>query len=286
MYTNRKVLVTGGTGMIGRELVQMLLKRGAKVRVASLDDASRARPEIEFVRGNLLDWSFCKQMTQGMEFVFHVAGVKGSAGLGQSQVANFFVSNLLMNTLVMEAARLAGAERMLYTSSIGVYHPAEVFVEDRARDGPPPAADYYGAWAKRMGELQVETYKLGYGWDKIAVVRPANVYGPYDNFNPQTAMVVGALIGRVAAGEDPLVVWGDGSPIRDFIFARDCAEGMLLALEKGADCQPINLGSGMGVSIRQLVEVILGCSPSRRRSSGTPASRPARISVSWISICA
>ena len=164
-----------------------------------------------------------------------------------------------MNTLMMEAARQASVERFLYTSSIAVYHPSDVFVEDKAWDGPPHPTDKYAAWAKRMGELQAEAYKVEYDWDKIAIVRPANVYGPYDNFDPKTAMVVPALIGRVANGENPLVVWGDGSPIRDFIYSRDCAEGMLLALERGANCTPINLGNGVGTSIKELVEAIVAC---------------------------
>jgi GDP-L-fucose synthase len=180
-----------------------------------------------------------------------------SVGIGNSRAASFFVPHLLMNTLMMEAARQAGAERYLYTSSIAVYHPTDVFVEDRAWDGPPHHTDRYGAWAKRMGELQAEAYREEYGWDRIAIVRPANVYGPYDNFDPKTAMVVPALISRVAAGENPLVVWGDGSAVRDFIYSRDCAEGMLLALEKGADCTPINLGSGKGASIRELVDAVV-----------------------------
>ena len=259
MYKGKKVLVTGGTGMIGTELVRLLLEKGAHVRVASLDDPSRASKDVEFMRGNLMEWEFCKQVTRGMDYVFHLAGIKGSVGIGRAKAASFFVPHLLMNTLMMEASRQAPVERYLYTSSIAVYHPSEVFVEDKAWDGPPHPTDKYAAWAKRMGELQAEAYKIEYDWDKIAIVRPANVYGPYDNFDPKTAMVVPALISRVASGENPLVVWGDGSPVRDFIYARDCAEGMVLALEKGANCTPINLGSGVGTSIRELVEAILDC---------------------------
>lgn len=102
-------------------------------------------------------------------------------------------------------------------------------------------------------------------WNSIAIVRPANVYGAYDNFDPQTAMVVPALISRVVGGENPLVVWGDGSAIRVFIFSRDCALGMLLALEKGANCTPINLGSGVGTLIKELVEAVTACLDNPRR---------------------
>ena len=106
-----------------------------------------------------------------------------------------------------------------------------------------------------MGELQAEAYKIEYNWDKISIVRPANVYGPYDNFDPENAMVIPSLINRALSGEKPLVVWGDGSPIRDFIHSKDVARGMLLAVEKGIN-EPLNLGSGEGVSIKQIAETI------------------------------
>lgn len=259
MYEGKRVLVTGGTGMIGLQLVSLLVERGADVRVASLDDPSRAPKGVEFMSGSLMEWEFCKKATQGMDFVFHLAGTKGSVGIGESKAASFYITNLLMNTLTMEAARQAGVERLLYTSTIGVYHPADLLIEDNAWDGPPHPSDKFSAWAKRMGELQAEAYQIEHGWNEIAIVRPATVYGPYDNFDPQSALVVPALIGRVASGENPLVVWGDGSVVRDFIFCRDCAEGMLLALEKGADCTPINLGSGDGTSIKELVETVVDC---------------------------
>ena len=107
-----------------------------------------------------------------------------------------------------------------------------------------------------MGELQADAYRIEYAWKDIEIVRPANVYGPYDNFDPKNAMVIPSLIRRAMSGEDPLVVWGDGSAIRDFIFARDVARGMLLVMEK-APGLPINLGSGTGVDIKTIVEIIV-----------------------------
>lgn len=257
MYKNKRVLVTGGTGLIGRPLVDLLLKEGARVRIASLDDASRSPKDAEFMRGNLIHWDFCKKVVKDMDYVFHVAGTKGSTNIGSSKAASFFVPHLLFNTHMMEAARQAGIKGYLFTSSIGVYPPVDIFVEDKAWDAAPHPGDKYAAWAKRMGELQADTYKLEHGWDKIAIVRPANVYGPHDNFDPKTAMVIPALIRRALDGENPLVVWGDGSEIRDFIFSRDVAKGMALALEKGANCTPINLGSGQRTTIREVVETIV-----------------------------
>ena len=194
-----------------------------------------------------------------MDFVFHLVGTKGSVGIGQSRAASFMIPHLLFNTHMMEAARQAKVERYLFTSSVAVYPPAQIFSEDNAFTAPPHPSDKFAANAKRIGELQAEAYKIEYGWDKIAIVRPANIYGPYDNFDPATGMVVPSLIARIVNGENPLTVWGDGSGRRDFLFSRDCAEGMLLALEKGANCIPVNLGSGIGDTIKDLVEAVLAC---------------------------
>lgn len=256
MYANKNVLVTGGTGLIGRPLVELLLQAGANVRVVSLDDESRCPKGAEFLRGNLMHWDFCQKVAKDIDYVFHLAGVKGSPAMTSKKPASFFVPIILFNTNMMEAGRQAGVKRYLYTSSIGVYSPAEVFYEDDVWKTFPSENDKFAGWAKRMGELQAEAYKIEYGWHNIAIVRPANVYGPYDNFDPNTAMVIPSLIKRALDGENPLIVWGDGSQIRDFIHARDVARGMLLSLENITG-QPINLGSGVGVTIREIVEIIV-----------------------------
>lgn len=252
----RKVLVTGGTGMIGRYLVELLIERGASVRIASLDDPSRAHPGAEFRRANLTDIRECLAACAGMDTVFHLAGVKGSPLMTKTKPASFFVPTVSFNTNMMEAARQSGVERYLFTSSVGVYAPAEVFHEDDVWKTFPSENDRFAGWAKRMGELQAEAYRIEYGWDKVAIVRPANVYGRFDNFDPKNAMVIPSLIRRALDGEDPLVVWGDGSPVRDFIHARDVAEGMLAAMAQ-PEKTPVNLGSGTGVTIRRIVDIIV-----------------------------
>ena len=256
IYKDKKILVTGGTGLIGRPLGEMLIEAGAKVRIASLDDPSRAHPEAEFRRADLTQFDNCLEVCEGMDFVFNLVGIKGSPVMAAKKPASFFVPIILFNTNMMEAARRRGVARYLYTSTVGVYSPAEIFYEDDVWKTFPSENDKFAGWAKRMGELQAEAYKIEYGWDKIAIVRPANVYGPYDNFDPANAMVIPSLIKRALDGENPFVVWGDGSAVRDFIHARDVARGMMLALEKGLG-QPINLGSGEGVSIKKLVEIVV-----------------------------
>ena len=163
-----------------------------------------------------------------MDIVFNLAGVKGSPAMANERPASFLVPTITFSYNMMEAARREGVERYLYTSSIGVYAPAEYFREDDVWKTFPSPHDRFAGWAKRMGELQAEAYKIEYGWDKISIVRPANVYGPYDNFDPANAMVIPSLIYRALDGEAPLTVWGDGTPIRDFIHARDVARGMML----------------------------------------------------------
>lgn len=257
MYRNKRVLVAGGTGLIGKPLVEKLLQRGAQVRIVSLDDPSLAHPAAEFIQGNLTSWPVCRAAVKGVDLVFNLAGTKGAVSTGRRKAASFFVPHLVFNTLLMEAARCEGVERYLYTSTIGIYPEREdAKPEDCAWSAPPGATNLYAGWAKRMGELQADAYREEFDWSQIAIVRPANIYGPYDYFEGPSAMVVPSLIRRAVCHEDPMVVWGDGSCVRDFLYADDCAEGMLAALERGADCQPINLGCGVGVTIRQLVETI------------------------------
>lgn len=254
-FSQRRVLVTGGTGLIGRPLVEMLIAAGARVQVASLDEPSRAPNGADFRRADLREFSQCLAICEDIDFVFHLAGVKGSPAMTARRPASFFVPTITFNTNMMEAARRQGVERYLFTSSIGVYAPAEIFREDDVWKTFPSPNDRFAGWAKRMGELQAEAYRIEYGWDKMSIVRPANVYGPFDNFDPENAMVIPALVHRALSGVNPLVVWGDGSAVRDFIHARDVARGMMLVMEKQYS-QPINLGSGTGVTIREVAEIV------------------------------
>jgi GDP-L-fucose synthase len=129
-----------------------------------------------------------------------------------------------------------------------------VFVESDEFETSPPM-DRYPGWAKRMGELQVQAYKEQYGL-QYSVVRPSNVYGPGDNFDPESAMVIPTLMARIARGDDPVLVWGDGAAIRDFAYADDVAEGIVRAMHFGTRTRYVNLGSGVGVSIKELIETL------------------------------
>jgi len=251
-FHGKKTLVTGGTGLIGREVSRLLLNLGASVKVVSLDKVE-LDPRIEVVFGDLTNLDFCIEQTKGIDYVFHLAGVKGSIEVTKAKPANFFVPLLMFNTNVLEAARRNNVEKLVYTSSIGAYSSAEVFIETENREGAPQ--DMFPGWAKRMAELQIQAYKQQYGLD-WSVVRPCNVYGPGDNFDPNNAMVIPSLMMRIANGEKPLKVWGDGSAIRDFAYSADVAIGTIQALHFGTRGDFVNLGSGKGYSIKELVETL------------------------------
>jgi GDP-L-fucose synthase len=274
-FSKRAALVTGGTGMIGREVVRRLCDFGAKVRSVSLDDIptdSRA----EQVKADLRNFDTCLDVTKGMDFVFHVAGIKGSVDVTKAQPASTFVPLLLMNTAVLEAARVNRVVRLVYTSTIGTYGPADEFREDDYDPLSMPM-DVYPGWAKRMAEMQISAYAEQYGSDNFAVVRPCNVFGPGDNFDPTSAMVVPSLMARWTGGERPLKVWGDGSAIRDFAFATDLAEGVILALHHGTRNSFVNLG-GQAHSVKELVETladVIGL--DYEFDTSKPAGYPVRI---------
>ena len=253
-FLRKNVLVTGGTGLIGRQIVEMLCDAGASVRIASLDNLCLNK-RAEHVFADLANFSLCNELAKDMDYVFHLAGIKGSIDVTTSKPASFFVPLLMMNTNMLEASRINKVRKLVYTSSIGAYPSAEVFFESKGNDGPP--MDMFPGWAKRMAELQIEAYKIQYGIEHFSVVRPCNIYGPGDNFDPQNAMVIPTIIARIFNKENPVKVWGDGSALRDFAFSRDCAEGVILALYHGTKEYPfLNLGSGVGCTIRELLETL------------------------------
>lgn len=255
-----RVLITGASGMVGHYLVEKCIEReysvvATDIRYNDVFDKYNDLFRFEFKQADLTNFEKCKEVVKDIDVVFHVAGVKGSPKRAMEQPNDFFTPLLQFNTNMMEAARLEEVEWYVYTSTNGVYAPADRMREDDVWKSFPSDNDKFAGWAKRIGELQAECYKVHYGLENISIVRPANIYGKGDNFG-EGSMVIPSIVKRVCDGEDPLVCWGDGSPIRDFIHASDVADGILLSYDNKIT-EPINLGSGEGNSIRQLVEAIL-----------------------------
>jgi GDP-L-fucose synthase len=266
--------VTGGTGLIGRQVVNQLKVLGLEVTTVSLDSLSVPGAD-HHVEGDLTDFDFCMEITKNVDYVFHLAGIKGSLEVTLARPASFLVPMLRFNTNVLEAARRNGVKKLVYTSSIGAYASAEVFVETDGHLGEP--MDTYPGWAKRIAETQIQAYKKEYGLD-WAVVRPCNVYGPGDNFDPNNAMVIPSLMMKIRRGDEPVVVWGDGSSVRDFAYSEDVAEGIVKAAELGTRGSFVNLASGRGYSISELVSTLQEFIPFKAEFDATkPSGFPKRV---------
>lgn len=252
-FNEKRILVTGGTGLIGRQVVDILKNSRAQITVVSLDKLKPVQA-VKYVYGDLCDFNFCKEITKRVDFAFHLAGIKGSIEVTRTKPASFFVPLLMMNTNILEACRLNRVKKIVYTSSIGAYSPAAIFKEssDPNLEFKEPPMDMFPGWAKRMAELQIRAYQIEYGLKNFAVVRPCNVYGPGDNFDQKNAMVIPSLMAKIERGDDPVIIWGNGSAIRDFLYSKDAAEGIISALYFGTDGKFVNLGSGKGYSIKEV----------------------------------
>ena len=251
----KKVLVTGGTGLIGQQLIKLLKQEGANIRIVSLDNNALVPSDVEFMQLDLMNFDNCKKACENVDIVFNLIGIKTSPKIIKEKPANIFVSYLRFNTNIIEAARQSNVQWFLYVSTIGVYSPTDIMSEDELWNGFPSKHDWYGGWAKRMGEMQLETYKIQYGLNNYSIIRPANVYGPYDDFS-ETSMVIPSLIKRIYNKENPYIVWGDGTSIRDFIYSEDVAKAMIFAVSNEIN-EPLNVGSGQGISIKNLVNTAI-----------------------------
>ncbi|MDC1078961.1 NAD-dependent epimerase/dehydratase family protein, partial [Candidatus Pelagibacter sp.] len=256
IFENQNILVTGGTGMVGIALVNLLKKYNAKITVVTLDDFNPFEKDITLIKKDLRSYENCKELCKNKDYIFHLAGIKGSPAVALKQPANFFVPTVLFNTSLLQAAYEANPKHILYTSSVGVYSPAEVFYEDDVWKTFPSENDKFAGWAKRMGELQMLSYEVQDNFKNYSVIRPANIYGPFDNFDKRNSMVIPSLIRKASEAKGEIEVWGDGSAIRDFVYCEDVARCMIHAVENKISL-PLNVGSGSGITIKELVETIV-----------------------------
>lgn len=257
-YQNKKVLVAGGNGLIGSHTIQELLLRGAEVR-ATIHSKTPVivNDQVEYIQCDLTKREDCTRVVQGIDYVILcAANTSGAAVMEKNPIAHI-TANLLINSQILEAACLAKVSRLLFVSSTTVY-PAVTYPvkEEEGFTGEPHPSYFAVGWMKRYIEKLAEFYYQRYGL-KIALIRPTNVYGPYDKFDFETSHVLPALMRRAVEKQNPFEVWGDGSAVRDFIYVSDLVEALLLTLENYAECQPLNIGSGQPVTIKESVELIL-----------------------------
>jgi len=274
-FYRKNILVTGGSGLIGRQVVDILAGAGACIRSVSLDRIV-INEGVENIVGDLTNLDLCNEIVRDMDYVLHLAGIQGTVQTSSSKMASHFVPTIMMNTNLLEAARTHGVQKLAYTSSIGAYAECDILREDDYTVASLPMS--FAGWAKRMAELQIHAYNVQYGIDTFSIVRLSNIYGPGDNFDPETAMVIPSLMSRIFNGENPLRVWGDGTVVRDFLYSRDAAEGVLLALHHGKGGGFVNIASGRGHSIKDIVTTLKAFIDFEYSFDATkPSGAPVRI---------
>ena len=285
-WDGKNVLVTGGAGFIGSHLVEMLVSENANVRVVdnlengTLKNLELCENKIEFKNKDLTDLKTCREAVKDMDIILNLAAKVGGVGYNVKHPGTMFTKNVLINTLILEAARKEGVERYLCVSSACVY-PRYCTVPTPESEGfngvPEPTNIGYG-WAKRMAEIQAQTYAEEFGM-KIAIVRPYNTYGPRDHFDPEKSHVIPAIIRRIFDGKDPLFVWGNGEQTRAFVYVTDVNRGMLLATEKYLKADPLNIGTEEEIKIKDLVNLIIELSGKRPKvifDTSKPTGQPRR----------
>jgi len=264
-YRDVRVLVTGGAGFIGSHLVETLVDLGAKVYIAdnlsrgSLRNISSVLDEVYFYNIDLTVFENCLSVTRDIDFVLHLAATVGGIPYISRRHVRCLVPDVLMHTYMLEACRINDVERFLFTSSACVYRAKSnselnVFKEKDAYPANPLTT--YG-WAKIYGEILCKSYHLDYGL-KCSIVRIFNAYGERENLDPRTAHVIPSLIRKaILYPKERFIILGDGKQQRAFLYVKDCVEGMLRALVKIENADPINLGSDEVVTINELAHKII-----------------------------
>ena len=263
-WKNKKILVTGGAGFIGSHVVEKLVQRGARVTVldnlqnSTLRNLDNVKDKIVFIKGDCREIDAVEKACKGKDVVMNLAARVGGIEYNRTHQATMLRDNLLIATVMIEAAKRANVERFLVVSSACVY-PRNCSVPTPESEGfldEPELTNAGYGWAKRMAELLGRYYAEEFGM-KVGIARPYNCYGPRDHFDPETSHVIPALIKRVFDGENPLKVWGSGNQTRAFLYVEDFAEGLILTIEKYPAADPVNLGTDEEVSIKELVGKII-----------------------------
>ena len=250
--SNKRIVVTGGAGFLGKQVVDQLRQAGAEPEKITVP-RSRDR--------DLRRWENCQTVVKEQDIIIHLAAHVGGIGLNREKPAELFYDNLMMGTQLIHAAQEAGVEKFVCVGTICAYPkftPVPFKEEDLWNGYPEETNAPYGI-AKKALLVQLESYRLQYGFNGIYLL-PVNLYGPEDNFDPRSSHVIPALIRKVyeaqQRGDKTLAVWGDGSPTREFLYSTDAARGIVVGTQFYDQSDPINLGTNYEISIKDLVELI------------------------------
>ena len=274
-WSDKRVIVTGGAGFLGRHVVSKLRDRGCQNIIVPRSKEYDLRTEAAVVR---------LYEDHRPDLVLHLAAIVGGIGVNREHPGSFFYGNLVMGAYLMEYARRVGVKKFVAIGTICAYpkFTPVPFKEDDLWNGYPEETNAPYGLAKKMLLVQAQAYRQEYGFNTIYLL-PVNLYGSHDNFDLETSHVIPALIRKFAEakdrGDDHVVLWGDGSATREFLYVDDAAEGILLATEHYDGAEPVNLGSGREISIRDLAEKIqalIGFDGEIRWDTDKPNGQPRR----------
>lgn len=285
LHRNAKVLVTGGAGFIGTNLIRRLLLAGCRVR-ATIHSHPAVQPsaDVEYCNADLTRMEDCRKAVEGMDFVFHCAAATSGAVVIEHSPLTHITPNLVMTSQLMEASYHEKIKKFLYISSSVAYPPSDdrPVREEEMFEGHPYDVYFGAGWMKRTAEWLCIFYarKLKDPLPTV-VVRPSNIFGPFDKFDPKTSHVTAALIRRVVERQNPFEVWGTGNDVRDLLYIDDFLDGLLLAFEKSGDYLAVNISAGEGHTVREVLRTLLEVDnfndPEIRFNSKRPQMIPIRL---------
>ena len=254
----KKVLITGCSGLVGIHLVKKCLNKGYDVIGVDINHSSNLPISDKFtfyeldltIEENIKNLFFY----ESPDIVFNCFGIKGSPIRAKELPVDFLYPSFKINTEIINQCYKNNIW-LLFVSSVGVYSPSEKFVESDVWKSLPSESDWFPSWSKRMGEILLEAYKVQYGYDKWSIIRPANIFGEYDDFSGN-GTVISSTIKKIYEATDSIEAWGDGSPIRDFVYAGDVADA-ILRLYTDKIHTTINFGAGEEITIKQMIETLI-----------------------------
>jgi GDP-L-fucose synthase len=273
---DKKILVTGGAGFLGSFVVKKLLERGVSESHITIPRSKDCDLRI---------WENCQKVVRGQDIIIHMAAKVGGIGFNREKPGELYYDNAIMGIQMMEAARKAEVKKFVAVGTLCAYpkNPAIPFREDDLWNGYPEETNAPYGLAKKMMLVQAQAYRQQYGFNAIYLL-PVNLYGPGDNFDPAASHVIPALIKKIAdakqEGQNYVDVWGTGSATREFLYIEDGAEGIVLATEHYDKPDPVNIGSGMEISIKNLsmlISRLMDFNGELRWDSSKPDGQPRRV---------